>query len=93
MTIKKAAISTSIVLAMGFSIPVFAQTEGQPEAMEGTGSVTIVDGDAVTIECVPQAEVDAMTDEDKGKLTLPVCEDAGASIGEKNADGSMAVTQ
>lgn len=93
MTIQKTAISTSIVLALGLSIPAFAQTEGQPEAMEGTASVTIIDGDAVTIECVPQAEVDAMTVEDKGKLTLPVCEDAGASDGEKNADGSKAVTQ
>ena len=93
MTIKKTAITTSIALAMGFSIPAFAQTEGQPEAMAGTSSASVVDGDAVTIECVPQAEVDAMTDEDKGKLTLPVCKDAGASNGEKNAQGSKAVTQ
>jgi hypothetical protein len=44
-----------------------------------------VDGVAVEIECIPQAEVDLMNEADKGKLTLPVCEDAGASD-EKNAE-------
>lgn len=77
MTIKKTAVSTSIVLAIGLSFPLFAQTEGVPE--------TVVDGDAVTIECVPQAEVDAMTAADKEKLTLPVCE-----ITENNPEDAAA---
>jgi hypothetical protein len=78
MTIKKTALSTSIILAMGFAVPAFAKTEGMPEA--------IVDGVAVEIECIPQAEVDLMTAEDQSKLTLPVCEDAGVSDEEKNAE-------
>ena len=93
MTIKNTALSTSIVLAMGLSIPAFAQTEGQPEVVEGTTSAATLDGDAVIIECILQAEVDAMTQEDKEKLTLPVCKDTDVSDGEKNADGSAAVTK
>ncbi len=77
MTIKKTALSTSIILAMGLTIPAFAQTEG---------AAPTVDGEAVTIECIPQAEVDLMTAEDKGKLTLPVCADAEAAETEKNAE-------
>lgn len=78
MTIKKTALSTSIILAMGFAVPAFAKTEGMP--------AVVVDGEAVEIECVPQAEVDLMSDEDKGKLNLPVCEDAGLSEMEKNKE-------
>jgi hypothetical protein len=77
MTIKKTALSTSIILAMGFAVPAFAKTEVMPTA--------VLDGEAVEIECIPQAEVDLMTEEDKGKLNLPVCEDAGASD-EKNTE-------
>ncbi|MEH6455721.1 MAG: hypothetical protein V7749_05330 [Cocleimonas sp.] len=62
MTIKKTAITTSLLLAMGLSMPGFAETKTE-----------MVDGDAVTIECITLAEVDLMTDEDKAKLTLPVC--------------------
>ena len=78
MTIKKTALSTSIILAMGLAVPAFAKTEVMPEI--------VVDGVAVEIECIPQAEVDLMTEEDKGKLNLPVCEDAGVSEMEKNAE-------
>ena len=76
MTIKKTAVATSILLAMGFSLPGFAETKPQS---------VVVDGDAVTIECITKAEVDMMSDEDRAKLTLPVC----AEI-EKNADGTKA---
>ena len=63
MTIKKTVVATSFILAMGFSLPGLAETK-----------VEMVDADTVTIECITAAEVDAMTDEDKAKLTLPVCE-------------------
>ena len=43
----------------------------------------MVDADAVSIGCITQAEVDLMTDEDKAKLKLPVCEEV-----EKNEDGT-----
>ncbi len=72
MTIKKTAIATSLLLAMGLSSSVFAETK-------------VLDGDAVTIECITAAEVEAMSDEDKAKLTLPVCENV-----EKNEDGTTA---
>jgi len=81
MTIKKTALSTSIILAMGLSIPAFAETK----LAEGA---TAADGTVVEIECVPQTEVDLMTAEDKAKLTLPICEvkaDAEADK-EKNAE-------
>ncbi len=72
MTIKKTALSTSIVLALGLSIPAFAETKAAEGAIAADGTV-------VEIECIPQTEVDLMTAEDKAKLTLPVCEtEAGA---------------
>jgi hypothetical protein len=82
MTIKKTAISTSIVLAVGLSLPLFAQTEGVP--------TNVVDGDAVTIECIPQAEADAMNPTDREKLTLPICE---ATDGGTNKEDTKAPTQ
>jgi len=86
MTIKKTAISTSMVLAMGLSLPLFAQTEEMPKA--------VVDGDTAIIECIPQAEVDAMNAADKEKLTLAICEDVEAAKGEMNKEGTgAAVTQ
>ena len=76
MTISKTALSTSLLTLamMAVSSTSFAGTEGVPEVIEGASNVTVVDGDAVSIECITQAEVDAMTPEDKEKLTLPVCD-------------------
>ncbi len=92
MTISKTALSTSLLTLamMAVSSNSFAGTEGVPEVTEGASNVTAVDGEAVSIECIPQAEVDAMTAEDKEKLTLPVCDDAKGSseagkAEEKNA--------
>jgi hypothetical protein len=88
MTIKKTAVSTSIVLAsvlaMGASMSAFAQTEEMPK---------IVDGDSAIIECIPKAEVDAMNAADKEKLTLPTCEDIDGKNSEKNKEDSGAATQ
>ncbi len=88
MTIKKTAVSTSIVLAsvlaMGTSMSAFAQTEEMP---------TIVDGDTAIIECIPQAEVDTMNAADKEKLTLPTCESVDGQTSEKNKEDSGAATQ
>lgn len=64
---KKTALSTSIILALGLSMPAFAETK----AAEGA---TTEDGTVVEIECVPQTEVDLMTAEAKANLTLPICE-------------------
>lgn len=65
MTIKKTIVATSFLLAMGASLPGFAESKTE-----------VVDGDTVTIECITAAEVAAMTDDEKVKLTLPVCADA-----------------
>ncbi len=50
MTIKKTALSTSIILIMGLAVPAFSKIEGMP--------TIFVDDEAVEIECVPQAELD-----------------------------------
>jgi len=63
MTINKIVLASSLLLAIGVSATGFANEK--PE---------MVDAEAVTIECVSAADVEAMTDEDKSKLTLPVCE-------------------
>ncbi len=81
MTIMKTALSTSLLTlaVMTVSSTSFAKTGGVPEVMEGASDVTVVDGDAVSIECISQADVDAMTAEDKANLKLPVCDDANKS--------------
>lgn len=73
MTIKKTAVATSLLLAMGLSASSFAGSKTE-----------VVDGDKVTIECITQAEVDLLTDKAKAKLTLPVCEEV-----EKNEKETM----
>jgi len=83
MTITKTSISTAILLAIGFSTPTWAESEAMPT---GAPDVTIVDGDAVKIECVPQTELDAMSATDKEKLNLPVCEPAADSATEEKTE-------
>jgi len=75
MSTLKTTLSTSIVLAMGLALPFLAHAEGHAPTEEG---------DAVAVDCVLPAEVEAMTDEEKAKLTLPVCvDDATASESEE----------
>ena len=71
MSTLKTTLSTSIVLAMGLALPFLAHAEGHAPT----------EGDAVAVDCVLPAEVEAMTDEEKAKLTLPVCVD-GATASE-----------
>jgi len=90
MTNQKTALFSSIFLVAGLATSVYAQAEGKKDASTDMTTVTVIDGDAVTIECIPQAEVDAMTAADKEKLKLPVCEDAEALQGKKNAPDAKA---
>ena len=83
MTITKTGISTAILLAIGFSAPTWAESEAMPAAAP---DVTIVDGNAIKIECVPQAELDAMSASDKEKITLPVCDAAADSAIEEKTE-------
>lgn len=62
MTIKNTAVATSFLLAMGLSSIGFAETK-------------TIDIDGVAVECITAAAVEAMTEEDKSKLTMPICED------------------
>lgn len=73
ITITKTAVATSFLLAIGLSFPGFVEAKTE-----------IVDGDAVTIECITKAEVDMMSDEDRANLKLSVCEEV-----EKNAGGTV----
>ncbi|WP_299872872.1 hypothetical protein [uncultured Cocleimonas sp.] len=61
MTIKNTIVATSFLLALGTSLPGFAETKAE---------------DAPAPICVTAAEVEAMSDEDKAKLTLPICPEA-----------------
>jgi len=67
MSIKKIAVASSLLLTMGFSSPLFAGSNSE----QGK----VLDGDALTIECIPQAEADVMEQADREKLTIPICED------------------
>ena len=77
MTIKKIAATSSMVLALGFSLPLFAMSH---EAKE-----KVLDGDALTIECIPQIEADAMEQADREKLTIPICEDIDEGMKKDDA--------
>jgi len=81
MSTLKTTLSTSIVLAMGLALPFLAHAEGNAP----------IEGDAVSIDCVLPAEVEAMTDEEKAKLTLPVCADDATASEEKNAEEPVIV--
>ena len=45
----------------------------------------ILDGDALTIECIPQLEADAMDQADREKLTIPICEDIDEGMKKEDA--------
>jgi hypothetical protein len=79
MNIKTTKTSTALILAMGLSMPFLASAE-KKEAMP-------VEGAEVT-ECVTQADIDAMTDADKAKLTARVCTEEEAA--EKAAEAEAA---
>ena len=72
MTTKKMLITASFILAMGASSTGFAETKTE-----------MVDGNTATIECVTTVNIANMTEEDKAKLTLPICENL-----EKSEDGA-----
>ncbi|KAG1707728.1 Miniconductance mechanosensitive channel YbdG [Nymphon striatum] len=72
MLLKKVVLTSSMALAL--SAVFSANTWAESPAVEAP-KMEIIDGDKVTIECIPQAEVDAMSAGDKEKLTLPVCDE------------------
>lgn len=72
MTIKKTTLTSSMILALGLSLPLFAASDAD--------APKIVDGDGIVIECIPQLEVDAMNPTDKEKLTIPICEDINQAM-------------
>lgn len=61
MTIKNTIVATSFLLAVGSSLPGFAETKAE---------------EVVAPICVTAEDFAAMSDEDKAKLTLPVCPEA-----------------
>lgn len=73
MLLKKVVLTSSMALALSaiFSANTWAETP-----IVEAPKMEIIDGDKVAIECIPLAEVDVMSAEDKEKLTLPVCADA-----------------
>lgn len=77
MTIKKIAVTSSMVLALGLSLPLFAASHEAKEKVQ--------DGDALTIECIPQLEADAMEQADREKLTIPICEDVDEGMKKEDA--------
>ena len=55
---------------------VLAQTEEQPASVE---EAQIVDENLAETECVPQAQIDLMSDDNLEKLELPVCDEGEAA--------------
>lgn len=60
MSTIKTTLSTSFLLAVGLSMPVLSYAD-EKKPME------------MPVDCVTAAEIEAMTEEQKAKLTLPVC--------------------
>ena len=79
MSIKNLVMVASMLLALG-SVSAFAASHEKAEGMAE---------EAETMECISQEALDAMSDEDKAKQELPVCEEGAAteeSSEEKKAD-------
>ena len=64
MNIKTKILSTSMLLALGLSMPFEAAQAEEEKAVD------------TAVECISAADIEAMTDEAKANLTQPVCEEA-----------------
>jgi len=69
MSLLNNKLSTSILLVMGFSLPLLAQAKAPVVENTPAGENTVVE------DCILPAEIEAMTDEQRAKITLPVCID------------------
>ena len=72
MSIKNLVMVASMLLALG-SVSAFAASHEKAE------------GEAESMECISQEAFDAMSDEDKAKQELPVCDEAAATEEEAPA--------
>ncbi len=75
MSLLNNKLSTSMLLAIGLSLPLLAQAESKAP----------VEGEAMVEDCILPAEVEAMTDEQRAKLTLPICIDEADAEKDKAA--------
>ncbi len=97
MKLNKLAITTSLLLAMGFTAPSFA--ESATTAVDAVKEVATDVMEAVTedvtatteaaADCATQADVDAMSDADKAALTTPICE-TGAEAAPADPEAPVA---
>lgn len=69
MSLLNNKLSTSILLVIGFSLPLSAQAKAPVADSAPAGDSAIVE------DCILPADIEAMTDEQRAKLTLPVCID------------------
>ena len=74
MIIKRLLFASSLVLAtsVGFTATSWALTN---EESVSTEEIQVFDENAAEIECVPQDQIDLMSDDDLQKLELPVCDE------------------
>ena len=75
MSLLNNKLSTSMLLAMGLSLPILAHAE----------VTALAEGDAIIEDCILPVEVEAMTNEQREKLTLPVCIDDADTEKDKDA--------
>ena len=103
MKLNKFAITTSLLLAMGFSAPSFAEdaaTTAVDAVKEAASDVaekvaTTTEGAAAeateaAADCATQAEVDAMSEADKAALTKPICETGADAAAPADAEAPVA---
>lgn len=87
MKINKLALTTSLLLAMGFTAPSFAESAATTAVETADAATTEVTEAAA--DCATQADFDAMSDADKAALTTPICE-TGADAAPADAEAPVA---
>ena len=91
MKINKLALTTSLLLAMGFTAPSFAESAATTavDAAVETADAATTEVTEAAADCATQADFDAMSDADKAALTTPICE-TGADAAPADAEAPVA---
>ena len=87
MIFKRLVIASTLMLATSVSFTATSWALTNEESVS-TEEVQVIDENAAEIECVPQDQIDLMSDDDLQKLELPVCDE-----GEVMTEGETMVEE
>lgn len=89
--IKKSVVTHLLVLVLSvFFATAWAQTEIESASTE---EVQVADGNLAETECVPQSQIDLMSDDNVEKLELPICDEGEAATESNDTTPENDVTE